>query len=139
MIGKFAFHDCRGLTSIYLENSTPATISDKDFTASQYINITLYVPKGTLKTYLSADGWSKFYDIQEWTPTGIEDVTEEAPAFEITADGIQFTAAEGKAVAVYTAGGALIEKIDSYAGEKIMLDKGVYIVPVGSKTMKIKL
>lgn len=52
---------------------------------------------------------------------------------------ISATAAEGKEVAVYTASGALVEKIDSYDGEEIMLDKGVYIVRVGNKAVKIKL
>jgi hypothetical protein len=69
--------------------------------------------------------------------TGIGSV--DAPAFEITAGGIQFTAAEGKAVAIYTAGGALVEKIDSYAGEEITLDKGVYIICVGDKAVKVRL
>lgn len=69
--------------------------------------------------------------------TSIEDVTEDAPTFEVTAGGVRFTAAEGKAVAVYTATGAIVEKIDSYAGEDINPDKGVYIVRVGKKTVKI--
>ena len=47
--------------------------------------------------------------------------------------------AEGKNVTIYSTSGALVEKIDSYAGEEIVLDKGVYIVRVGNKTMKVKL
>jgi hypothetical protein len=42
-------------------------------------------------------------------------------------------------VAVYSTGGALVEKIDCYAGEEITLDKGVYILRVGGKTVKVKL
>ena len=89
--------------------------------------------------YRTADVWSEFFLINE-IPTGIEDVAEEvAPAFEVTDGGIKFTDAEGKAVAVYSTAGALVEKIDSYAGEEITLDKGVYIVRVGNKAVKISL
>ena len=49
------------------------------------------------------------------------------------------TAAEGKAVAVYSAGVALVEKIAVYEGEEIALDKGVYIIRVGEKAVKVKL
>ena len=42
-------------------------------------------------------------------------------------------------VAVYTTSGALVEKINAYAGEEITLDKGVYIIRVGNKAVKIKL
>ena len=99
----------------------------------------VYVPKGTLATYQAADTWKNFWDIQEFDVTAIENIEDVTPAFEITSSGIQFTAAEGKAIAIYTTSGALVEKIDSYAGEEIMLDKGVYIVRVGNKTMKIRL
>ena len=99
----------------------------------------VYVPKGTLATYQAADVWKDFWDIQEFDVTAIANVEDVTPAFKITAGGIQFTAADGKAIAIYAANGALVEKIDNYAGEDIMLDKGVYIVRVGNKTMKVKL
>ena len=134
-----AFHGCDGLTSIYLERSMPAVLSPNAFTESQYLDITLYVPKGTSNTYFTADAWKEFYDILEWTPTGIEDVTEDAPAFEVTVGGITLTAAEGKTVVVYTANGALVEKIDLYDGEEITLDKGLYIINIDNNSLKVRL
>ena len=90
--------------------------------------------------HITTSGWKDFKNIVEFDPTGVEDVADDAPAIEITSGGIQLTAAaEGKAIAIYTANGALVEKIDSYAGEEITLEKGVYIVRVGNKTMKVKL
>ena len=99
----------------------------------------VYVPKGTLATYQAADTWKNFWDIQEFDVTAIENIEDVTPVFEITSSGIQFTAAVGKAIAIYTTSGALVEKIDAYAGEEIALDKGVYIVRIGGKTMKVKL
>jgi hypothetical protein len=139
-IGDYAFNACNSLASIHLLGETPPTVGSDNFTNKQYINMIVYVPKGTLATYQAADTWKDFWDIQEFDPTGIEDVADDAPAFEITTGGIQLTAAaEGKAIAIYAANGALVEKIDDYAGEEITLDKGVYIVRVGDKTMKARL
>ena len=138
-IGDEAFYGCYGLTSIYLLSETPPTVGSICFTNKQYLNTIVYVPKGTLATYQAADTWKNFWDIQEFDVTAIENVEDVTPAFEITSSGIQFTAADGKALAIYTANGALVEKTDNYAGEEITLNKGVYIVRVGDKTMKVKL
>ncbi|MBQ5663208.1 MAG: leucine-rich repeat protein, partial [Bacteroidaceae bacterium] len=138
-IGNYAFSLCDSLTSIYLLSETPPTVSSNNFTNKQYLNMIVYVPKGTLATYQAADTWKNFWDIQEFDVTAIENIEDVTPAFEITSSGIQFTAADGEAIAIYTANGALVEKIDNYAGEEIALDKGVYIVRVGNKIMKVKL
>ena len=42
-------------------------------------------------------------------------------------------------VAVYTVNGAFVERIDNYAGEAIILDKGVYIIRIGTTTIKVNL
>ena len=138
-IGNYAFAYCDSLTSIYLLSETPPTVGSDNFTNKQYMNMIVYVPKGTLATYQAADTWKNFWDIQEFDVTAIENIEDVTPAFEITSSGIQFTAADGEAIAIYAPNGALVEKIDNYAGEEIALDKGVYIVRVGNKTMKVKL
>ena len=138
-IGDDAFFYCDSLASIRLLGETPPTVGRDNFTNKQYMNMIVYVPKGTLATYQAADTWKNFWDIQEFDVTAIENVEDVTPAFEITSSGIQFTAAEGMAIAIYPANGALVEKIGNYAGEEIALDKGVYIVRVGDKTMKVKL
>lgn len=138
-IGKYAFSACDSLASIRLLGETPPTVGSDNFTNKQYLNTIVYVPKGTLATYQAADTWKNFWDIQEFDVTAIENVEDVTPAFEITSSGIQFTAADGKAIAIYAPNGALVEKIDNYAGEEIALDKGVYIVRVGNNTIKVKL
>ncbi len=138
-IGDGAFEGCDKLQKIYCNATVPPACGKNVFKDVDKWNCELYVPAESMADYRSADVWSEFFFINE-IPTGIEDVTDEdASAIEITGSGIQLTAAEGKAVAVYTAGGALVEKIDSYAGEEITLDKGIYIVRVGGKAVKVKL
>ena len=146
-IGSQAFEYCINLTSVYMQSKTPPTINEKydkifdnySYNEPNNSKITMYVPIGSLAAYQAVGNWKNYYNIVEYDATAIEDVTNDSPAFELTVGGIQLTAAEGKAVAVYTAGGELVEKFDSYANEEIALDKGVYIVRVGNKAVKVKL
>ena len=47
--------------------------------------------------------------------------------------------ANNSSVAIYSSAGTLVEKIDSYSGEEIMLDNGIYIVRIENKVIKIKI
>ncbi|MBQ5663427.1 MAG: CotH kinase family protein, partial [Bacteroidaceae bacterium] len=47
--------------------------------------------------------------------------------------------AVGNSVTIYSSAGTLVEKIDSYSGEEITLDNGVYIVRIENKIVKIKI
>lgn len=132
------FSGCKALTSIYSYSEIPVAIASTTFNSVTQ-NATLYIPKGSLEAYMSATGWEKFRNIVEFNVTAIDGIEADASSIEITDCGIQLTAAEGKTVTVYTAGGALVEKIGNYAGEQITLDKGVYIVCVGEKAVKIIL
>ena len=42
-------------------------------------------------------------------------------------------------VTIYSTEGVLVEKIDNYSGEEIMLDNGIYIIRIENKTVKIKI
>ena len=70
--------------------------------------------------------------------TSINAVSADATV-KVNGNCITLVGAENSSVAVYTTNGALVEKIDAYAGEEITLDKGVYIVRVGGKAVKVKL
>lgn len=136
-IGMAAFTDCHSLKSVYLLSETPPAINYSFI--GIYEKTTVHVPNGALAAYKAVEEWNYFANIVEFDPTGIEATEEDAPAFEVTSNGIKFTASEGKAVAVYTIGGALIESTDSYTGEEITLAKGTYVVKIGNKTIKVKL
>ena len=123
--------------SIYLICTTPPTIGERSDAA--YVNWNIYVPQGTLDVYQNADVWKNFWNIQEHNLTGIGEVSADDIAIKATTNGFSLSDADGKAVAVYYANGALVEKIANYAGEEITLDKGVYIVRVGNNTLKVKL
>ena len=134
-----AFKNCDMITGIYLLGTAPPAVGNDNFTNSQYMNLTVYVPKGSLATYQSADVWKNFWDIQEFDATGIEGVNANDIAIKVTANGITLSDADGKTVEIYSANGTRVANIDSYVGEEITLDRGVYIVRVGSNTLKVKL
>ena len=76
--------------------------------------------------------------IGSFVATGISNVSADA-AVKVNGNSITLFGANNSTVTIYSTSGALVEKIDCYDGEEIVLDKGVYIVRVGNKTMKVKL
>ena len=70
--------------------------------------------------------------------TNIDAVSADAMV-KVNGNCITLVGAENSSVAIYSTNGALVEKIDAYNGEEITLDKGVYIVRVGGKAVKVKL
>ena len=137
-IGESAFENCSSLTNIYM-TGIPPKVGDANFTYAQYMNTTLYVPQGLLSKYQSAEVWENFMNIKEYDSTGIEDVNMDNISIEVTSNGISLSDSEGKPIAIYSINGILVKKIDNYTGEEITLNKGVYIVSVGNKAIKIML
>ena len=133
-----ALNGCSGIRTIKITRSTPPKVGVGNFTSSHYQNATLYVPQGSLSAYQSADVWKDFLDIQEFDATAIEDIQTEA-TITISEVGISLSSVNGKPVAIYTTSGALVNKYDYYDGEEIVLDRGVYVIRIGEKVMKIKL
>ena len=73
-LGKYAFQNCRDLTSVYVSWSVPNSASSA-FSGVDISKITLYVPQGTETDYFLADVWGDFGKIVEFDATGIDKVT----------------------------------------------------------------
>lgn len=75
-IGSGVLSKCENLTTIYSLNPTPPTFESDEFTNKQYINMNVYVAKGSLAAYQTADIWKNFWNLQEYsTDTGIGNIT----------------------------------------------------------------
>lgn len=106
-IEKYAFSRCRGLETISFEKSPhfydgvfsecnnikkvwvkdkkyPYTFNDNVFTQTVYENALLIVPKGSVETYKSTDGWKNFRNIIEEgsEPSDIDDPHGDNPQGE---------------------------------------------------------
>lgn len=66
------------LTSLTLTSEVPQTAMG--FSDSQYINLKVYVPKGSLAAYQSADVWKNFWNLQEVETTGINHIIKNGEA-----------------------------------------------------------
>ncbi len=161
-IGYYAFENCSGITKItipktvkniysgafdcndelevYVEWEDP---SDKTLSFAQQPfsdNImrygTLYVPTGTKALYERCDPWRNFFNIEEYTPSGIEEIEAES--------GVTISVEGGKIV-VNGAGDAKVEVFGTngaavYSGSADSLPElaaGIYIVRVGSTVKKV--
>ena len=139
-IGYSAFYGCSGLTSIHLKGAIPPSVDNYNFTNSNFINTTVYIPKGSLETYQSTDVWKDFWDIQEYDATGIDDIKVNNITIKMTANGILLPDAKNKNISIYSTNGALIKEIITYTGEEIpLIKKGIYIINIDNITTKVKL
>ena len=70
--------------------------------------------------------------------TSISGISADA-IVKISGNSITLSGANNNTIVIYTTNGALVEKIDNYAGEEIQLDKGIYIISIDGKVVKIRL
>ena len=117
-IGNDAFQSCINLKSIYNLSVTPLECNP-NFPAQVFKNASLYVPVGTLEDYQNVSPWLNFWNIEEKTFSGVEDVIlNETPLYN-----------------VYNIHGIKVLKTDD--PERInMLPAGIYIV--NGKKMVVK-
>ena len=64
-IGNKAFGGCDALTELIIAATVPPTVDSSNFDNSDYINMIVKVPEGSLEAYQAADVWKNFWDIQE--------------------------------------------------------------------------
>ena len=108
------------------------------FFEDAYDNAILYVPTGTLAAYQATATWGRFKDIREFDTTGIDDVVcEDDMLVENLSGGVVVPNAIGKDLTVYTPSGKLVERISSYKGQTVALEKGLYIIRTGNGVTKM--
>ncbi len=139
-IEEAAFYGCSNLEKIYMMSSVPPAVDRGNFIDTQYESVGLYVPKGSLTAYQTADTWKEFWEIKEFDITGIDAITvEEIIQAKRAGNGILLKNAVGKQVAVYDTKGSLVSKYTNYSSEVIVLSKGTYIVVADQKAIKVIL
>jgi len=135
-----AFYDCDHLKCIYMQLkeplSCPQVVSDWKFEWC-----ILYVPAGTLEAYKKVDPWRNFWNIEEMDYSGINDVgtdNEEALQFSVN-DGVLtiIGIGEDQSLAIYDMHGREVYRGASRTIEN--LARGIYIVKVGNKAVKVMI
>jgi hypothetical protein len=139
-----AFSGCTGLVSVLSLTPTPLNIDTETFEDVDLSRITLYVPTGSVETYKAAPVWNLFKTVLPYVSSAIESpasgsatsvypnpVTESFYINGITAPTqVTVTDLSGRTVLTQTVAGN--EPVA--AGH---LPKGVYLVNVNGKTVKV--
>ena len=111
------------------------------FSNSQYMNVKVYVPEGSLANYLADDVWKSFWNIHEGEPTGVSNV-EISKEQRITAEnGNIIVENANDNVCVYNTDGTLVKSVKANGGHiKISIPQNsVYIVKTNGKVVKIAM
>ncbi len=131
------------ITTIYMRNPQPPTYTGS-IPQATYTDATLYVPKGALEAYQTAEPWKTFWDIQEIDmDSGLDDIiinTNKAKP-DVCVDGnlMRIHNADGMSVSVYNPDGSQVWQTDSYTGDAIELHPGMHIVRVGNRAIKLAI
>ncbi|MBQ2878191.1 MAG: leucine-rich repeat domain-containing protein [Bacteroidaceae bacterium] len=133
-IGEEAFGSCTGLTSINLLGETPPSVGNNNFTENDYVNITLYVPSGSLETYQNADTWENFWDIREMGTTETPEVEVKkcaTPVITYNNSGLDITS-ETDDAEIHT--NITCNDVGSYNGSRIDLSETYSITTYATKS-----
>ena len=142
-VDEYAF-PCDQSVQVYVEYENPTGLgSNYPFYNSKYADSviadgTLYVPIGTKEKYQKHNIWSRFRNIVEYDPAGVE---------EIEAEGGVTIGVEGGKIVVNGAGDAKVKVFGTngaavYSGSADNLPElvaGIYIVRVGSTIKKVSI
>lgn len=131
------------ITTIYMRNPQPPTYTGY-IRPTTYTDATLYIPKGALEAYQTAEPWKTFWDIQEIDmDSGLDDITlntnKAKPDVCVDGNLIRILNAEDMSVSVYNPDGSQIWQTDSYTGDAIELQPGMHIVRVGNRAIKLAI
>lgn len=74
------------LEKVYSRNRNPEAISENAFHINTLLNGVLYVPEGMDDIYKSLDGWKLFRNIQEYSPTDIDIISNDTQDSSILYD-----------------------------------------------------
>ena len=129
----------KNLASIKLLTTMPP--ATREFADTQYKNVKVTVPAGSLDNYEKDTVWRNFFKIQEDTSTGISNVeTPDGQGVKVENGNIVVENAKGR-VSVYDVAGTLINSIKA-EGNRVEIavpGSGVYIVRAGGKAVKVAM
>ena len=91
LIDDYALNGCSSLETIYTLGMRPAIVGTENFATTQFLNVKLNVPYGSLESYQRADTWERFWEIQEFDATDIDDIcisTNESVIYDLRGNRI---------------------------------------------------
>ena len=138
-IGNEAFSDCTGLTSFSTSAAVPPTCGNQALDDINKWECVLHVPSASVDDYKAADQWKEFFFVE---PTsGIENVAVDGAEVQVTVGdgGFTFAGDAERNVEVYSIDGQLQYSATVQPGETVTVPAGLYIVRIGTQTVKVRI
>lgn len=138
-IGDEAFSDCTGLTSFSTSAAVPPTCGNQALDDINKWECVLHVPSESIDDYKAADQWKEFFFVE---PTsGIENVAVDGAEVKVIVEsgGFTFAGDAERNVEVYSIDGQLQYSAMVQPGERVSLPDGLYIVRIGTQTVKVRI
>ncbi len=138
-IGDEAFSDCTGLTSFSTSAVVPPTCGNQALDDINKWECVLHVPSESIDDYKAAEQWKEFFFVE---PTsGIENVAVDGAEVKVTVEkgGFTFGADAERDVEVYSIDGQSQYSATVQPGERVSLPAGLYIVRIGTQTVKVRI
>lgn len=137
-VGEYAFAHCTGLTKICVDVATPPSVHERTF-ANVDCSIAVVVPVGSAGAYKTAQYWSDFTNIKDYT--GVERVTPDSDVDVFVENGvINITGvADSAVVNIYSINGICIRSTTACDVAGIALPQGMYLVQIDGIVRKVAL
>lgn len=134
-----SFKKCSSLETVVVKNPTPPT--GAEFSNTSYSKAHLTVPDNTISLYQVADGWKEFINILDDSSAGFEDIYENNSHYNLTvnADGFTYKGDSIEHICVYGIDGKQLYSAIVSPQQSITLSKGLYVVRIKDKSIKIKI
>ena len=135
--GDRIFYYCEALEEIHNLSPIPQSIGSLSFIFVDKNCCKLFVPKGSLNDYETADVWKEFKNIIEEECTSITFVNKENISVFSFKEGISVICDELVQVAIFSMTGRKVYQSAFRGCKEIPLEKGLYIVCVNGENKKI--
>ena len=133
-----AFKKCSALKEVTVKNPTPPT--GAEFSNTAYSNATLIVTDNTVSLFQVTDGWKEFLNIVDETSAGIDPITiaNNCP-LSVSIDGMVYEGDNDAYILIYGIDGKGQYSGIVSSGQSIAMPKGIYIVTLNGKSIKVKI
>lgn len=137
-IGAEAFSDCTAMTSFTSYAKVPPTCGTQALDDINKWDCTLFVPSESMDEYRGAEQWKEFFYIDA---AGIEDIAVDNTQVNVKVenDGFSLKGSAPAYVSVYSIDGKTFLSTVVAPHQTINLPKGLYILKIGNRTLKIKI
>ncbi len=134
-VGEDVFFMDENIKEIHSRMTEPIAINDYFFWDVNCDSCKLYVPKGSLEAYSTAEVWKEFKNIIEEGTTAIDKVTNGNNTVYVNGNVIDNCT--GSNISIYNCSGTLIYNGNDNNIE--IKEKGLIIVKAGNKTQKLNI